>query len=143
MIAYSSPPLPKRNPLRSQRIKTKEPSLDEILEDICFVFEQPIDGIKSPRQLNDYVICRRIYIYVSHVLTNKSIGSISSLINKDHSCCLNHLRKCFGFFSINESGFMSEWHTYLLKSKIWNEYYLIRKKTQNEQKTKTSKKSLC
>lgn len=127
MITRLPPPLPKRNPLRSHRIITKEPSLNEILVDVCCAFGQSVENIKSSRQFNDYVICRRIYTYVSHVLTNKSISVIASLINRDHSTCVNHLSDCFGFFEINDTDFMSEWDSYVLRSALWREYYWIKK----------------
>lgn len=108
MIAYLSPPLPKRSRFRTQRSKTKEPSLDEILEDICAVFKQNVVMVKSTRKCRKYVICRRIYNYVSHVLTNRSITDIASLIKRDHSSCLTLLKQSFACFEICDTAFMNE-----------------------------------
>jgi hypothetical protein len=127
MVAYLSPPLPKRSPFRSQRAKSKEPSLDEILEDICAVFKQNVIMVKSTRKCRKYVICRRIYNYVSHVLTNQSITEIASLINRDHSSCLTLLRQSFDCFEINDPSFTGEWGAYISKSIIWWDYFFIKK----------------
>ncbi len=127
MITRLPPPLPKRNPLRSHRIITKEPSLNEILVDVCCAFGQSAEDIKSPRQFNDYVICRRIYTYVAHVLTNESITEIASLINRDHSSCLTLLKQSFDCFEINDPSFTGEWGAYISKSIIWWDYFFIKK----------------
>jgi hypothetical protein len=127
MLVKHSPPLPRRNKKHTERVPSKSPSLEEILEDVCRCFIQSVESIKSPRQYNRYIIPRRIYCYVSHVLTNESCGNAAALINRDHSTYIDRLAQCFEWFEINEPSFIDDWNVYTSRSEIWKEYYLLKK----------------
>jgi len=126
MATINFPPLPKRHKYYSLRIKTKEPTLEEILVDVCECFKRDIEKVKSKRQFIRNLICRRIYCYVAHVLTNESVTKIGQLINKDHTSCCGYIDQCFTWFEIDDHVFKGEWDIYTQKSKIWNEYFQIR-----------------
>ncbi len=126
MHVQFSPPLPRRNKRSTLRPKTKEPSIEEILIDVCRCFNVPVEMVKSTSQYYIHVIPRRIYCYVAHVLTNDSCSKISGLINRDHSTYVDRVDQCLGWFKIKEPGFMEDWDTYTRKSQIWREYYQLK-----------------
>lgn len=127
MLIKKEPPLPRRTRLRSLRKITEAPTLDQILDDICACFNVSAEMVKSPRQYNKYVIPRRIYCYVAHVLTNESCDSIADFINRDHTTYLDRVDQCFGWFEIDDEKWKKEWHKYIYHSKIWYKYYFIRR----------------
>lgn len=127
MHVKHSPPLPKRNKKHTHRVLTESPSLEEILLDICNCFGQSVEMIKSESQFNKHIVPRRIYCYVSHVLTNVSCGNAAALINRDHTTYLDRIQQCLDWFELNETNFMDDWRIYILKSKVWRKYFLIKK----------------
>jgi hypothetical protein len=127
MLLKHSPPLPRRNKKLTHRILTKSPSLEEILEDVCRCFGQEVEKVKSISQSNKYIIPRRIFFYLAHVLTNESCDNISSLVNRNHATYLDRVSQCFGWFEINEPNFIEDWNIYISKSEVWREYYLLKK----------------
>lgn len=109
-----------RRPGSTPKYQTKGPNLFSILEDVCQCFNSTTSDviIKSSRD-RDLVKIKRIYCYVSSVLTDAPLKNIAALLGYDHSSVVVHRDNCIDWLNINEPLFLSEWNVYLTNSKMW------------------------
>lgn len=98
------------------------PALEEILQDVCDVFGQPIEKMTMPGKKEEVVMCKRIYCYVATLLTDATFKVIGVLINKDHTTVMHHRASVIDWKSVNDSIFMKTWKKYTGNSKIWYEF---------------------
>ncbi len=123
MPTSHEPPLPQRHKRRYLKRGLAQPSLNDILEDICKCFNQPPEMVKSSSRKRKYVICRRIYCYVASVITYYNCSRIAEYINRDHSSFIYQEERVISWFKLNDPLFMDEWYDYIESSSIWNKYY--------------------
>jgi len=95
-------------------------TLDEILADICLIFEEDIDKVKSSRRHGNLVKVRTIFSFVAQSITNRSLLEISIAIGgHEHTKALHHIQKARGFMKVQEPKFMEHWEKYITASNIW------------------------
>lgn len=111
----------KRAPFKKKG-QTRGPKLEDILEDVVSVFKQPMDKIKSEDMHAEYVVCRRIYAYVSRELTNAPLRVIGALINKDHSNIHFHHDKVKHWLKVKDPLWMDDWFDFIEASEIWKQH---------------------
>lgn len=128
MIIIHEPPLPKRFKRRFVNKSVAEPSLEEILVDVCNCFEQDISGVVSTSKKEELINCRRIFYYVASVLTSEKCIKISDFLsNQDHATFIHHETKALEWFKIQEPEFMYNWNKYVSFSNLWRTYYHLQK----------------
>lgn len=123
MIKPNSIPLPKRKGHYRHNKKHNGPTIEELIIDVCSSFNVSVDEFLGYSRKEDIVRCRRIFCYVSNVLTNQSCITIADKIHRDHATYLWHLERCVLWFKINEQKFMDQWQIYVDNSTIWNKYF--------------------
>lgn len=112
---------------RQKLYQTYGPSLLDILVEICEIFKQPLDVIIGPARKEEMVCCKRIYCYVSCLLTDACLDDIGFHINKDHTTVMHHRHKVIQWKSTNDPRFMENWEQYTQNSKVWKQYGKIAK----------------
>lgn len=105
-----------------KRIQIIGPPIKDILKEVSELLGVPIDGIISKSRRSRYVMCRRVFVYVSTKITDATWDSIGSVIQKDRPSCIFHRNKVEGFISVKDPGFMHYWGQYISRSKIWWEH---------------------
>ena len=100
-------------------IQSTGPKLEEILQDVCEVFDQPVDKMMGPGKKEEVMTCKRIYCYVSTVITNATFKAIGAVILKDHTTVMHHRAHVLDWMSVNDPTFMETWEKYTKESKIW------------------------
>jgi len=96
-------------------------TLEDILNDVCSVFGQPLKEIKGKCRKRDYVICRLIYSYVARMNTSKYCYEIANEVGyKEHSIVIRNTKLIRRYFQIKDGWFLGHWDHYISKSKIWN-----------------------
>lgn len=116
------------NPFRTKHIgknkvyQKKGPSLDDIFKDICDVFGKSVDEIKTTSRRNGIIVCKRIYCYVSCIITDATLREIGDLYGTDHTTVMYHRHSVIQMKSVNDPYFMESWQNYISNSKIWNQY---------------------
>ena len=98
------------------------PPLVDILIDICEVFGQPFERMSIPGRREEIIRCKRIYCYISCLITDASLLSIGKLINNDHTTVLHHRAIVMGWQKTRDSKFEDDWDDYVNNSKIWAQY---------------------
>lgn len=114
--------------------QTRGPLLSDILADVCVVFEQSMENVTGRLRKQDYVKCRRIFTYVSHIITDSSLESISKMLNRDHTTAIHHIEKVQEFIDSKDSLFERDWSQYVSKSIFWNTFNHLQNTINNEQK---------
>ncbi len=107
---------------RKQVSQTYGPELIEVLIEICAIYGQPINLVKSGIRKHELVLCRRIFSYACNILTDATTKEISSIINKERSNISHHKRSVKKWSSVKDPSFMEELNTYTSKSKLWVQY---------------------
>lgn len=102
-------------------VQTVGPSLKDILADVCRAFNMNPDEIKARCREGEIMKCKRIYCYVSCVLTDASFASIGSEVNITHPSVMNNITRVEDWKNINDPVFMEDWEVYKTKSKIWQQ----------------------
>lgn len=99
-------------------------TMDQVLEDICLVFDQSPVMVKSKSRKREYLYCRYIASYVIHSLIGKTVETISDFIGgKDHSTILASNKNVRQWIKEKDPIFYYEyWLKYTECSEIWNRY---------------------
>lgn len=102
--------------------KLSEPTLEEIVIDICLSLGVDINSIKTRRFRDDYAssVAKKIYCHVAATKTSKTQYEIADAISIDRSCVSTYLKDVRGFLKIKRADFMQHWNQYITNSKIWN-----------------------
>ncbi len=109
--------------MRRRFMSRKIYSLQEILVELCHIFEVDIESVKSSSRHAPYVKVRRLFCFICSKITNYSLFEISTAIGGcEHSNALHHRNKAQGFMDIKDEIFLAEWHLYTTNSSIWNNY---------------------
>lgn len=103
-------------------LQTYGPPLTDILNEICEIFKLPASMITSPCRKYEVMCCKRIFCFVSCVLTDATLFQIGGIINNDHTTVLHHRHKVTCWKSTNDPKFSDEWFEYTKNSKIWAKY---------------------
>lgn len=107
---------------KKRMVQTIGPPLEEILNEICFIFNIPIDKVKVPGRVTEIIKCKQIYCLVSCEITNASLYTIGKCINNDHTTVIHHRDTVMGLMDVNDSIFMKDWMAYTYNSKLWDQY---------------------
>lgn len=98
-------------------------TLEEILQDICNLFEVDINKVKSSLRIGEVTKIRRIFCYVATEMTDESLLQIAITIGgHEHTKALTHRDKARDFYKIKDEKFMTDWAFYTISSRIWNNY---------------------
>lgn len=109
--------------MRRRFMQKRRYSLEEILKEMCDLFREDIERVKSPRRWGNLIRIRRLFSYVASEMTDFSLLEISYAMGGHEHSKASHLRdKARDFFSIQEEKFMSDWSFYTANSVIWCEY---------------------
>jgi chromosomal replication initiation ATPase DnaA len=103
-------------------VQTIGPSMEEILQEVCSIFDIPIDKVKTPNRATKIMTCKQIYCLVSCIITNASLKAIGQCINNDHTTVIHHRDTVNDLMSVNDPIFMTDWIEYIGNSKLWNQY---------------------
>lgn len=103
----------------SVRFQTRGPALSSILKDVAEVFNVPVELVKTKLRRGPYVDVRRLYAYVSVLLTDAPLKHIGELINTDHTMVIYYKDKIKEWLEIGDPSFRLEWEKYRNASKIW------------------------
>lgn len=120
-LSYPRSTRPKHNGAK-KLLQSNGPNLTEILNEICDIFKQPVEMVSGPCKKEELVCCKRIFCYVSCILTNATLEDIGIAIGIDHSTVMHHRHKAICWKSTNDSKFINEWIEYTSKSKFWTQY---------------------
>lgn len=123
MVNFSNPPLPVRKKHDKWPNHLLQPTLAEILNDICNIFGESPEEMMSLHRPSELVTCRMIYCYVANVLTSKRFNAISFFIKKDHSTYYYYISTAENCFQTRNKEFMFSWGLYENQSKIWKSFY--------------------
>jgi len=123
MLTKSNFPLPIRIKVTECRKTLPTPSLQDIFDDICKVFNKQPQELRAGSRINELFFLRCIYCYVANVLTNEGCSTIYKLIYKDHASYISTLRSARCLFSCSDSKFMIKWNKYVEESELWNKYF--------------------
>lgn len=116
-------PIPKGPKSRYEYLKqTVGPNLFDILEDVCLIFEVPVKKVMSKDKHDDLVVVRRIYYYVSSIITDARQEDIANLINRERSCIVHHNDLIRSWMKRSDPDFMADWELYTNNSLIWKQY---------------------
>lgn len=110
-------PIPKCAPSQKQ-----VPQPEEILEEMCLIFNEPIDNVKGPKKPGNLVKIRQLYGYVASEITDAIQEEIAALINRDRTTLVHHYGLVKNWLKNKEEKFMEDWAKYTSMSKIWKEY---------------------
>lgn len=105
--------------------QTYGPSLIDILEDIIQVFNVSHEIMIGKRKKDEHVAYRQVYIHAATQLTDARLVDIGAVINKDHTSVIHHRELCKDYIKCNDSAFINIWNKYVLKSKVWGEYFEV------------------
>jgi hypothetical protein len=112
-----------RTPGYACKFQTRGPELSDILEDVAKALDVPLEAARSRSRKVSIVAVKRIYCYVSTVITDAPLKNISTILNLDHSSVITHRDNCVEWFDIKEPKFLEEWNTYVSNSSIWGKVY--------------------
>jgi len=101
------------------------PTLDEILLEICEIFEADPEKIKAPGKPGEIVKVRYIFFYVASHILNKSISlkEIGHFMGGRHHTTVMFARdNMIGYLDKEDGYIWKEWEKYRSKSKIWRQY---------------------
>lgn len=102
--------------------QTVGPNLFDILEDVCLIFEVPVNKVMSKDKHDDLVVVRRIYYYVSSMITDARQEDIATLINRERSSIVHHNELIRSWMKRSDPEFMKDWELYTTHSNIWKQY---------------------
>jgi hypothetical protein len=135
MVQRSKPPLPlatgsKGRPRLGTRANPSDPTPIEILADMCQAFGIDPIYITSQKRIQANVKYRRLYCYLTAVLSSARSDEKAELVNIHRGTYFYHAKKCVGWFKSCDQELLSVWGIYLESSKLWNKHFK-RKQQQN------------
>lgn len=102
---------------RRSRILT----LENILIDVCKVFEQDINAVRVIGRKAQNVTCRRLYFYLARTKTAHSLIEIANYVGGfDHTTVIHHAQTVQNYLKVQEPKWMLIWNRYLENSTLFN-----------------------
>lgn len=99
--------------------------MENILSEICEIFEEDIENIQSRSRKHGYVKFRNLFFYVACNILSKKIPLriIGDFIGGHHHSTVVTARDAVkGYISNKDPWFIDEWLEYQEKSTIWKNY---------------------
>lgn len=95
-------------------------TINDLINDVCRVFEcKPTDVLSGSRKY-DFVICKRIIGYVAFKILGMKKTHIGKCLHLDHTTVIFYVKTVDGFLKVKEPGFMMNWKYYLINSEFVN-----------------------
>lgn len=105
---------------REQRNKRQEITLENILSDVCEVFEQDVEKVKGRYGGNEITTCKRLFYFLAREKTEYSSKYIGRFMHADHSTVLVHAQTVRNCLRLREPKWGIIWRKYLSKSRLFN-----------------------
>lgn len=100
--------------------RKKPVTLQDILSEICVIFNQPLEKVKSADRHTEIRMCRYIYAYVAKKMTGHTFLTIAKVMGApEHSRCMHNIETVESFFKTKDSLFAEYWDRYLSESKLY------------------------
>lgn len=101
----------------------KRITVENVFEEVCKIFRQSPEMVKSGCRLRKYLFCRYIISYVSYQVCRTTLTEIAELLgSRDHSSIHTSNKKVMTWIKDKEPTFMEYWNEYTEQSIIWNNY---------------------
>lgn len=102
------------------RANRKPPSLQDVFDEICLLFDLEPHDILCSRRFRDHVIYRQLFSYVAPILTKQSLYKIGEFLGGfDHSTISVHRKDVINWIENDDATFRPIWKYYSTESKIW------------------------
>jgi chromosomal replication initiation ATPase DnaA len=99
---------------------TREAILTSLLIDVADAFNVPLKIIKAGDQQQLTVLVRTLFYYVARMKTDYGLKSLAwTAGRKDHSGCIQQLKKVQAFFYHKDNEFLALWDHYLTNSNLF------------------------
>jgi len=107
----------------NRKNNSDEVSMDDIFQEVCRIFEEKPEMVKSCCRKRKYLFCRYVFAYVSYRLLVVSLKEVANYLNgKDHTTILSSNKKVKQWIKDKEPVFMEYWYPYTHQSRIWKNY---------------------
>jgi len=112
----------KRSDLRRKIERISDPQLDDIVFELCNIFNVSFSDVVGYSQKREFVIVRQIFCYVARVQSNGSIchRRIAAVIAREHSTCIRNISQVQDWIKRRDNFFSPYWERYLEGTKIYN-----------------------
>lgn len=98
-------------------------SMDQILEDVCLIFDESPVMVRSKSRKRKYLFCRYITSYVIYSLISTTFEEIGQFFgDRDHSTISAANGKVRQWIKDQDPAFYEYWLKYKKTSEIWNRY---------------------
>jgi chromosomal replication initiation ATPase DnaA len=92
----------------------------DILDDIAVVFNRSVEEIVAPGRLEEFVMCRKIHVFVCYE-QRISLYRVALSINRTKSLVNKQVRAVRRHFRDRNSKWMEVWREYEKSSRIWKQ----------------------
>lgn len=98
-------------------------TMDQVLEEVCLIFEESPVMVKSKSRERKYLFCRYIIAYVIYSLMNATLKDVANYLGgKDHTTIVASNEKVRTWIRLKDPAFYEYWLKYTEGSQIWNRY---------------------
>lgn len=115
----------------------KPPTLQQVFDEILFLFDLTSDEVLCSRKFRGHVIFRQLFSYVAPILTRASLANIAKFLGGfDHSTISNHRGDVKDWIKNDDETFGPIWRYYRIESRLWNKYNICQTKQPTGKSTK-------
>lgn|SRR5574341_1940183 len=98
-------------------------TMDQVLEEVCLIFEESPVMVKSKSRERKYLFCRYIIAYVIYTLMQATLKEVANYLGgKDHTTIVASNEKVRTWIRLKDPAFYEYWLKYTEGSQIWNRY---------------------